>query len=100
MVDNGSRDGTVDMLKAEFPSIPYLALPKNIGFGAASNRGIENCHSDHVFLINADEDLSKEARPPRDDKTRIQPPPFLPDPEPRTRDSPVMCVGLASGSAQ
>jgi len=54
VVDNGSKDGTVEMLKAEFPSIPFLSLPKNIGFGAASNRGIENCHSDHIFLINAD----------------------------------------------
>lgn len=54
VVDNGSKDGTVEMLKAEFPSIPVLALEKNIGFGAASNRGIEYCRSEHMFLINAD----------------------------------------------
>jgi GT2 family glycosyltransferase len=54
VVDNGSRDGTVEMLKTEFPSVPVLALEKNIGFGAASNRGIENCRSEHIFLINAD----------------------------------------------
>ena len=54
VVDNGSADDTVQMLKAEFPSVPVLALEKNIGFGAASNRGIENCRSEHIFLINAD----------------------------------------------
>ena len=54
VVDNGSMDGSVDMLKAEFPSVALVALEKNIGFGAASNRGIQGCRSEHIYLINAD----------------------------------------------
>ncbi|HSL43683.1 MAG TPA: glycosyltransferase family 2 protein [Anaerolineales bacterium] len=54
VVDNASTDGSVDMLKAEFPSVALVTLEKNIGFGAASNRGIQRCRSEHIYLINAD----------------------------------------------
>lgn len=54
VVDNGSMDGSADMMKAEFPSVALVALEKNIGFGAASNRGIHRCRSEHIYLINAD----------------------------------------------
>ena len=54
VVDNASTDGSVEMMKAEFPSIPLIALEKNLGFGTASNRGIKNCRSEHIFLLNAD----------------------------------------------
>ena len=54
VVDNASTDNSVEMMKAEFPSIPLIALEKNVGFGAASNRGIKNCRSEHILLLNAD----------------------------------------------
>ena len=54
VVDNASTDRSVEMMKAEFPSIPLIALQKNIGFGAASNRGIETCSSGQIVLLNAD----------------------------------------------
>jgi GT2 family glycosyltransferase len=54
VIDNASTDGSVDMLAVEFPSIHVIVLKHNIGFGAASNRGIEHCHSEHILLLNAD----------------------------------------------
>jgi GT2 family glycosyltransferase len=54
VVDNGSTDGSVQMMKTEFPSVALVALEQNIGFGAASNRGIQRCRSEHIYLINAD----------------------------------------------
>lgn len=54
VVDSASTDGSVEMLKAEFPWIPVIALKENIGFGSASNRGIESCRSEHIVLLNAD----------------------------------------------
>jgi GT2 family glycosyltransferase len=54
VVDNASTDGSVEMLKAEFPSIWLLALPRNVGFGSACNRGIETCCAEQVVLLNAD----------------------------------------------
>jgi GT2 family glycosyltransferase len=54
VVDSASTDSTVEMMQAEFPAIPLIALETNIGFGAASNRGIERCRSAHIVLLNAD----------------------------------------------
>lgn len=54
VVDNASADCSVEMMRAEFPSVPLIALQKNIGFGAASNRGIETCGSGQIVLLNAD----------------------------------------------
>lgn len=54
VVDNASVDGSVEMMKTEFPSIPLVAFEKNIGFGAASNQGIERCYSERIVLLNAD----------------------------------------------
>ena len=54
VVDNASTDHSVEMMKAEFPLIPLIALQKNVGYGAASNRGIETCSSEQIVLLNAD----------------------------------------------
>jgi len=54
VVDNASTDGSIEMVKADFPAIPLIALQKNIGFGAAANRGIETCCSEQIVLLNAD----------------------------------------------
>ena len=54
LVDNASADCSVEMIKVEFPAIPLIALQKNIGFGAACNRGIEACQSEQILLLNAD----------------------------------------------
>jgi N-acetylglucosaminyl-diphospho-decaprenol L-rhamnosyltransferase len=37
VVDNGSRDGTVEMLRAEYPTVRLLPQAQNLGFAAANN---------------------------------------------------------------
>ena len=54
VVDSASTDGSLAMLQAEFSSIHVIALNKNVGFGAASNQGIQQARSDHLILLNAD----------------------------------------------
>ena len=54
VVDNASTDLSVQIMKAEFPAIPLLVLEKNFGYGAASNRGMDSCHSAYIVLLNAD----------------------------------------------
>ncbi|HSJ89300.1 MAG TPA: glycosyltransferase family 2 protein, partial [Anaerolineales bacterium] len=54
VVDNASRDCSVEMMRTEFPSITLIALGKNLGFGAASNRGIKACYAEQIVLLNAD----------------------------------------------
>jgi glycosyltransferase involved in cell wall biosynthesis len=50
MVDNGSKDGTLDGLHEKYPSL-YLhihRLSSNIGFAVANNIGARLAHGNHV----------------------------------------------------
>lgn len=53
-VDNGSSDGTVDMVHAEFPQVTLIANEKNERFVLANNRGIRIAKGRYVLLLNAD----------------------------------------------
>jgi GT2 family glycosyltransferase len=53
-VDNGSADFTVEAVARQFPDTRIVALPKNIGFGAGNNRGIEVMRGRHAVLLNSD----------------------------------------------
>jgi N-acetylglucosaminyl-diphospho-decaprenol L-rhamnosyltransferase len=57
VVDNGSDDGTVAMLRADFPDVRVVALEENLGFGRAVDRGVAAADGDVVVLINNDVDV-------------------------------------------
>jgi GT2 family glycosyltransferase len=57
VVDNGSTDGSLEYLSEQWPDVDVVALPANIGFAAAVNRGIEACDTDLVALLNNDIEL-------------------------------------------
>ncbi len=40
VVDNGSADGTPEMVRREFPSVRLIALAENVGFAAGNNRAL------------------------------------------------------------
>lgn len=54
VVDNGSTDGTLDMVRSEYPWVQCLSLERNLGFAAAVNRGIRESHTTLVALLNND----------------------------------------------
>lgn len=57
LIDNGSPDGSGERLHARFPTIPYLQMGRNLGYGVANNRGIEwaLAHgADYVLVVNND----------------------------------------------
>ncbi|WP_281688449.1 glycosyltransferase family 2 protein [Pseudomonas citronellolis] len=54
LIDNGSTDGTTELIKIKYPKINYLYLPKNIGVGPARNRGI--VLSQGRFIMTLDND--------------------------------------------
>jgi GT2 family glycosyltransferase len=60
VVDNGSQDGTVDYLRSEWPEVAVLALPRNVGFAAAVNRGIAATGGEYVALLNNDVELDRD----------------------------------------
>lgn len=54
VVDNGSEDGSPELIRREFPQIPVIALPSNTGFCHAVNVGIEASDTPYVILLNND----------------------------------------------
>lgn len=54
VVDNDSRDGSVEMVSAEFPEVRLLANSDNPGFGKANNQAMPWCTGRYVVLLNPD----------------------------------------------
>jgi GT2 family glycosyltransferase len=54
VVDNNSSDGTREMLEGEFPDVACTPLDSNLGFGAALNRGVEECDAAVLIFLNND----------------------------------------------
>ena len=54
VVDNGSTDGSVEMLRAEFPEVSVIRNTDNRGFCAANNQGIGAARGDLIALLNND----------------------------------------------
>ncbi|HKN19862.1 MAG TPA: glycosyltransferase family 2 protein [Terracidiphilus sp.] len=58
VVDNGSRDGSADMVAAEFSGsgvpVRLIRSAVNLGFGVANNRAIEAAQGRYLVLFNSD----------------------------------------------
>ncbi|SPE43525.1 Glycosyl transferase, family 2 [Candidatus Sulfopaludibacter sp. SbA3] len=54
VVENGSEDGSADFVRACFPQVKLVALPKNLGFGGGSNAGFAAAKNEIVVLLNSD----------------------------------------------
>jgi GT2 family glycosyltransferase len=54
IVDNGSRDGSAEMVRAEFPSTTLIESQVNLGFGAANNLGLAQAKGRYLVLLNSD----------------------------------------------
>ena len=54
VADNGSTDGSVALLSAEFPSVEVLALGRNYGFAEGYNRALARIEADYYILLNSD----------------------------------------------
>ncbi|MFA6426969.1 MAG: glycosyltransferase family 2 protein [Candidatus Magasanikbacteria bacterium] len=52
--DNGSKDGTVDYIKKEFPNVKVVENNANIGFGPANNTGVEIAQGHYLLFLNPD----------------------------------------------
>lgn len=54
VVDNNSIDGSVDMIRATYPSVNLIANTENYGFGKANNQAIDQATGRYVLLLNPD----------------------------------------------
>jgi len=54
VVDNGSNDGTAELIMSEFPQVRLLSLSENIGFARAINLAADNALGQVLVLLNPD----------------------------------------------
>lgn len=54
VVDNASKDGSLELVKEKYPGVQRIELSENTGFSYAVNRGIEKAGTKYVFLLNND----------------------------------------------
>ena len=59
VVDDGSEDGTAEMLRREYPDVVLIEQP-NSGVSAARNRGIRASHSDWIAFLDSDDEWMPE----------------------------------------
>ncbi|EKD90496.1 MAG: glycosyl transferase family protein [uncultured bacterium] len=84
VVDDGSTDGSVQLLEREFPKVKLIKKQKNSGFSSTVNLGVKEAKGELIFLLNSD------AVPARDCLKFILP---------HFKDPRVFSVGLNNGGS-
>lgn len=54
VVDNGSSDGSTQMVKEMFPHVKLILNERNLGFTKANNQAIKTSNSKYILLLNSD----------------------------------------------
>lgn len=60
VIDNGSTDGSIDLIKTNFPNVQLIELGKNTGASKARNIGLKKCTTELVLILDDDVYLSKD----------------------------------------
>jgi GT2 family glycosyltransferase len=61
VVDNGSRDGSADMVARCFPEVRLFRNPGNAGYAAGNNQGAAAATGEYLLLLNPDTRAVAEA---------------------------------------
>ena len=54
VVDNGSSDGSVEMLEEQYPQVRLIANGENLGFARANNLALREAKGKYVLILNPD----------------------------------------------
>jgi GT2 family glycosyltransferase len=74
VADNGSRDGSLALLRAHHPDVGVVELGRNLGFAGGANRGVAATSAPWVCVLNSDATpapdwLARLTAAPRDRRT-------------------------------
>lgn len=61
IVDNGSTDGSQDVISNLYPEVRLIETRTNLGFGRANNVGMQNALGKYFFLLNSDTIIENNA---------------------------------------
>lgn len=60
LIDNNSRDHSVESISKEFPDVLLIANSENVGFARGNNQGMEAASGRYVLLLNSDTVVRKD----------------------------------------
>ncbi len=60
VVDNGSTDNSIEMIRTNFPDVTLIEAGRNLGFAAANNRGFSMSAGEFILLLNTDALVEKD----------------------------------------
>jgi GT2 family glycosyltransferase len=61
VVDNGSTDGSIELVREDFPHVRLLVNEENRGYGRAANQAVAACATPAVLLLNSDTIVSPDS---------------------------------------
>lgn len=61
VVDNVSTDGTVDLVRREFPNVVLVRPDRNLGYAGGNNLGASRSRGEYLLLLNPDTVVTSEA---------------------------------------
>ncbi|MCX6745076.1 MAG: glycosyltransferase family 2 protein, partial [Candidatus Parcubacteria bacterium] len=61
VVDNASKDGSVQMVIQEFPQVNLIASNENLGFAKGNNLALEQATGKYVLFMNPDMELKENS---------------------------------------
>lgn len=54
VVDNGSTDGSIGMVRATYPHVTLMVMAENQGYGSAANQALLTSTTPYALLLNSD----------------------------------------------
>jgi GT2 family glycosyltransferase len=63
VVDNASRDTSVEILRKRCPGVELIANPTNVGFARANNQVLQRIRGRYLLLLNTDAFVSSDTIP-------------------------------------
>src|SRR5512141_1374128 len=61
VVDNGSTDDTVEVLRRDFPAVKLIINGTNLGFSRGNNEGLKAAQGRYLLLLNSDTEVYDNA---------------------------------------
>ena len=61
VVDNASKDGSVEMVAGEFPEALLVCNSENNGYAGGNNQGMARARAPYVLLLNSDTEVNGDA---------------------------------------
>jgi GT2 family glycosyltransferase len=59
VVDNGSDDGSPQIIQENYDRVLLIRNRKNLGFGEGNNIGIRHAHGDYILIMNNDAEIDR-----------------------------------------